>query len=287
MLAFIAAASLAVTPPIAFKRPISSDANWPGTKIVKQEGSQSIVLYIPRGWKPKRGERFSVHFHGPDWLSMQEMEARGGTNPLIHVSAGEGSTVYHNCVQPSGTLDRWLNSCLANLRQMGAPADVRVTKIDLSSFSAGYGAIRDLIREPSIFQRLDTVILGDSMYASLASDTGPRKVLPEHTEVWLPLAREAVAGRKTFVVSVSMVPTPAYASSWECLAALTSALGIPQVPVECPAAHDPNFPLLSVAERGRFFGWQYGGTGPDAHTTHARHLADIWKALQPATAPAR
>ena len=46
-----------------------------------------------------------------------------------------------------------------------------------------------------------------------------------------------------------------------------------------PAASDKDFPLLRRADAGNLHVWGYGGTNAQAHMTHVRHAADIWKAL--------
>lgn len=56
-------------------------------------------------------------------------------------------------------------------------------------------------------------------------------VQSDQIDCWVPFAREAVAGRKTFVLTHSQIPTSAYASTPECGAALVSALGLRLVPV--------------------------------------------------------
>jgi hypothetical protein len=38
-------------------------------------------------------------------------------------------------------------------------------------------------------------------------------------------------------------------------------------------------PLLQRADVGRFHVWNYAGTNAQAHLTHVRHLADLWRAL--------
>jgi hypothetical protein len=46
-----------------------------------------------------------------------------------------------------------------------------------------------------------------------------------------------------------------------------------------PATLDPDFPLIHRADLNGFHVWSYGGTDGQAHITHARHLADVWMAI--------
>ncbi|MCA9242137.1 MAG: hypothetical protein KDA37_18125 [Planctomycetales bacterium] len=49
-----------------------------------------------------------------------------------------------------------------------------------------------------------------------------------------------------------------------------------------PATLDPQFPLLTRADKGRLHIWGYGGDDLHGHLTHVRHIADIWMALDAA-----
>lgn len=51
------------------------------------------------------------------------------------------------------------------------------------------------------------------------------------------------------------------------------------------ATNDPEFPLRYRADAGHFHVWGYGGADAAAHTTHPRHLADVWLALNAVRAP--
>jgi hypothetical protein len=94
-----------------------------------------------------------------------------------------------------------------------------------------------------------------------------------------------VRGEKTFVLTHSAVPTMKFASTGDCAAALLALLGVPREPVSpgaLPATKDPDFPLRSRADTGQFHIWGYDGIDAQAHLTHARHMADVWMALDEA-----
>jgi hypothetical protein len=157
--------------------------------------------------------------------------------------------------------------------------------VDVSSFSAGYGALRELVKSPDYFKVIRRIVLLDSMYAAYddaPAKQGRRKPVAEQIEVWAPFARAAVGGQKTFVMTHSAVPTGNYASSSECATALLELLKVSRElvrPETSPATSDPEFPLQSRGDAGNFHVWGYGGEDAQAHMTHARHMADVWGAL--------
>jgi hypothetical protein len=71
-------------------------------------------------------------------------------------------------------------------------------------------------------------------------------------------------------------------------AALVLAVGgslEPVPPGSLAATKDPDFPLKLRFDRGNFHVWGYGGKDGQAHMTHARHLSDMWRAMNKAGAP--
>jgi hypothetical protein len=158
--------------------------------------------------------------------------------------------------------------------------------VDVSSFSAGYGAVRELVKSPEYCKIIRRIVLLDSMYAGLEPEekgSTNRRPLAAQIDVWVPFARAALRGEKTFVLTHSQVPTTTYASSSECAEALLQRVGGEARAVAAnsiPAANDPNFPILARTDRGGFHVWSYGGVDAQAHLTHARHMADVWRALE-------
>jgi hypothetical protein len=178
------------------------------------------------------------------------------------------------------------------LQQRGA-AGARIDAVDVSSFSAGYGAVRELVKSPEAFKMIRRIALLDSMYGGLEprrAENTNRVVLAEHIDVWMPFAQAAMRGEKVFVFTHSQVPTRSYASSAECAAALAAKLELKAQSAGTsafPSAGDPDFPLLNFVDANGLHIWSYGGVDAQAHMTHARHLADVWQALDGARTGSR
>src|SRR6185503_10812897 len=159
--------------------------------------------------------------------------------------------------------------------------------VDVASFSAGYGAVREIVKWPEYRQLIRRIVLCDSMYGSFAAGSTTRPAA-EHIAPWVDFAKMAANGEKTFVLTYSQVPTSNYASSSQCAAALIEAVGAARVIVprgSTPATLDPEFPLLTRADVRDFHVWGYDGADAQAHLTHVRHLADVWRALDAAGEP--
>lgn len=275
-------------PPPMPRRAIAPRENLPGTKFEIEDGDRKYTLFIPESEKRSEDVVLTIHFHSAQWHAIQEHLDRGLDGPLIAFYPGEGSSIYGRSFDDKERLGRWMARVLEELKARGWPSEARIAKLNFTSFSAGYGAVRALVQRPDVFKLLNRVILADSMYGSLTPEVEGRVPLAEHVEVWKPLAEAAIVGTKTFVVTFSQVPTPTYASSSEMGTALVRRVGGTISLVEkgsLKATEDPEFPLLARFDQGSFHVWSYGGEDGQAHMTHARHLADIWKALDRSGAP--
>jgi hypothetical protein len=216
---------------------------------------------------------------------------RGAKNPLLVFALGEGSSTYRAPFEDTNRFARVLAMIEAELQRRSGLTNARIDAVDVSSFSAGYGAVRELVKVPEYFKIIRRIVLLDSFYGGLESQKNGstnRVPLAEHIDVWVPFARAAMRGEKTFVVTYSEIATTSYASTFERAAALLQRVGVKAQAVATnaiPAASDPNFPLLTSADSDGLHVWSYGGTDAPAHLTHVRHLADVWAALDVAARP--
>jgi hypothetical protein len=233
-----------------------------------------------------------MHFHGGIWFVIDEHLRRGLNGPLLCAALGEGSTVYRKPFEDRQRFSRLIQRVESEVNRhyrRGSPC--RVSAVDISSFSAGYGAVREIVKSPQYVRVIRRIVLSDSMYASYEGEATSKptsRPAREHIEPWIAFAKEAADGNKTFVLTYSQVPTQSYASSALCAAALCDAIGVPLRAVPAgsdPATLDPNFPLQMRADQRGFHVWGYGGSDGQAHMTHARHIADVWIALDQAGMP--
>jgi hypothetical protein len=156
------------------------------------------------------------------------------------------------------------------------------TSIALSSFSAGYGAVRSILGQPENFRRVDTVILADSLHASYAGDAAAARTadLAVDTSSLAPFfafAREAAAGRKRLWITHSEVYPGTYASTTETADAVLRHLAVPRHRVlkNGPAGMQQ----LSEAAAGNFHLAGYAGNSAPDHIDHLYGLGEIYGKL--------
>jgi len=266
--------SLAIEPPIMSPRSIAKPNSIPGETREITDREVKFVLYTPPGYVPRPAATLTIHFHGVAWFAIEEHRRRSLRGPLIAFHNGEGSSVYRRPFEDRARLSRWIELAEAAL-------GTRVSRIDLSSFSAGYGAIREIVKSPNYRKRVHRIVLADSMYAGFAPlypGSRTRRPAPADVEPWREFAKLAARGEKEFVLTHSQVPTETYANSVACARWLSQMVGA-RPSLVSRQDDDPRFPLLTRVDVGGFHVWGYGGSDAPAHVVHARHIADVWKAL--------
>jgi hypothetical protein len=204
-------------------------------------------LFISPRVDAKRPVPLLIHFHGAPWLIEQHVALHLPRAALITVNLGAGSSAYRRPFE-----ERELFQNL--LREAGEELHLQRgwSSISLSGFSAGYGAVREILRRPEYFALVNNVLLLDGMHASyspegrLLADGGT--ILASDVDPFVNFALEAVAGssplagmrtttsggavtgRKTFVVTHSEIFPGAYASTTECAEYLLAQLGLTRRP---------------------------------------------------------
>jgi|GEM_PF-4656889 len=217
---------------------------------------------------PDGGYDLLVHFHGAE--PVRKMITPLGLGIVIAVfDIGTLSGGYDRAFAAPGTFDAMLASISREVSiETNHPA-ARPRNIVLTSWSAGYGAIRRIIAPGR--DDIDAVVLIDSLYASHASGTDEPD--PAELAPFAALARSAARGGPIFVVTHSSVPTNGYASTVDTATFLLRDVGLDAALDEPPQA-DP-FGLIRAKDRNHFFVRGYAGGDAAAHCAQLRLLPDM------------
>lgn len=184
---------------------------------------KGAVLFVGPKLKADQPVPLIIHFHGVSWLMEYHIAKHFPKAALITVNLGSGSRVYGT---PFSQPEMFQNLIDEATRELGAKSSW--SSITLVGFSAGYGAIRAILRHDVNFQSVDNVLLLDGIHASYVpegkrlADGGVIKA--DDLDSYIKFAREAVAGNKKFLISHSEIFPGTYASTTECVDYLISTL---------------------------------------------------------------
>jgi hypothetical protein len=229
------------------------------------------TLFIPAAARPPLA--LVVHFHGGTWLP-EVAAARVGRTAVISVQLGSGSGVYAKPFADAQLLPRVLSAAEA---KSGGP----FSSLTLTAWSAGYGAVREILKVPALYARVDRVLLIDGMHTGYIGDkpgTGPSQesqLDPEGLQVFLQFARDAVAGRKQMIVTHSEIFPGTFASTTETSDWLLARLGLVRKPV---LKWGPmGLQQLSEARAGHFVLVGYAGNSAPDHVDELHALPEFLK----------
>lgn len=279
------------------------------TGVPKRDVAAQAVLFLPEGWHQTiRGWEtttatlpLTIHFHGSPWWAVEEHARRGARNPLLACYFGEGASMYERPLKQPGKYQQLIASSITEAVKHGAPSQLEFRPVEIQSFSAGYGAVREVLKDAQAVRDISRIVLADSLYASMTTESlhatrtipepradGTTETIPagpkdDQMAGFVSFAREAAAGRKEMLIAHSTIVTPTYCSTLETAQYIAEALNLESVDVPegaLPAADAVQaFPLAARADRGGLHIWQYTGTTPQAHMAIARTIADFHFAL--------
>ena len=264
-----------------------SDSTRPHPRVARDEvpGRRAALsigtLYLPPGFSAARPFPLLVHFHGAPWLIEHHVHGRWTAAALVTVQIGSGSRVYAEAFADPARFHALLEEVSMKVTELtGKPA--RRGSIALSSFSAGYGAIRAILGHAEHGAIINTVILADSLHASYRGDpSAPRAAdLPvddASLEPFLRFAEDAAAGRKRLWVSHSEVYPGTYASTTETADALLRHVHLPRRPLL--RTGPVGMQQLSEMQRGGLYIAGFAGNSAPDHVDHLYALGEVYKRI--------
>lgn len=237
-----------------------------------------IELWLP----PKAGRGGTVdlviHFHGAAWLPHQAVAGLKAPTVAAVLTLGAGSGVYDRSYREPAAHDSLLAAIGAAVRA-SLGTSTRIRRVTLSGFSAGHGAIRQILRHHG--ERVDAVLLLDGMHTSYVPEGQPMAsggtLDTTNLTAFAAYAREAAAGRRRFLISHSEIFPGTFASTTETADWLVAAVGIPRTPVLHWGPR--GLQQLSVARAGRFTVQGYAGNSAPDHIDQFHAMPELLRQL--------
>src|ERR1700691_5526620 len=116
---------------------------------------------------------------------------------VITVMAGAGSGSYVQLFKDPQTFPQLIAAAQA-------ASGITFSEIDLGGWSAGCGALRQILSDPASYDRVHRVLCIDGVHAGYVNGTpGPQESLLEvqNLDSWLRSGRDAIADRKRLIIT--------------------------------------------------------------------------------------
>jgi hypothetical protein len=186
------------------------------------------TLFLPDGAKVRSTMPLYVHFHGAAWLSEWSVGQRDAKAPVLTVHLGAGSGVYRKAFEDPGKFAALLDEAAHALSQQSPP---HFRPVVITSFSAGYGAVREILRNHDNWSRIDGIVLIDGLHTGYTTGDKPGPIETEPMQPFVDFAKEAVAGRKHMLITHSEIFPGTFASTTETADYLLQQLNLKRNPV--------------------------------------------------------
>jgi hypothetical protein len=231
----------------------------------KREKLDIGTLYLPPGLGSR--PELLLFFHGEPWIA--EVAAARHKVAVISEVAGNGSAVYSKLFEDPRRFPQLV-------KEAEAKAHRRFARVILGGWSAGCGALRQILKSPESYARVNSVICIDGVHTDYAEGKpGPLEssLGDQNLQVWLHLGRDAMAGRKRFLLTHSEIFPGTYASTTETADYILKQLGVRRRAV---LKWGPmGMQQLSEASRGKFLLLGYAGDSAPDHVDQLQSLP-VW-----------
>jgi len=233
----------------------------------RRETLELGTLFVPAKLKVKATLPLFIHFHGGKWLP-EVAAAKEGHRAVLSVQIGAGSARYADAFGDPQRFGRIIQEIETRLA-------TRVSPLVLTSWSAGTGAIREILKSPESYSRVAAILIIDGMHTGYVSGKpGPEEsqIETDKLEVFVRFARDAVAGRKQMIVTHSEIFPGTFASTTETADYLVSQLALHRSAVLRWGPMQTQ--QLSQARAGNFLLIGYAGNSAPDHVDQLHSLPE-------------
>jgi hypothetical protein len=254
----------------------------PGTvRSFTGPAARTVDVFVPDAVPRTGAVHVVVHFHGASWLPHQAVARADSTAVAVAVNLGAGSAAYERPFAAPAAFDSLLDGVTREVAAVTG-AEPRIGSITVSAFSAGYGAVRALLREPRHFARIDALLLLDGLHTSYVPEATPladggaldtMNLVPFRA-----YAREAAQGSRRLLITHSEIFPGTYASTTETADWLIRELGLRRTAV---LQWGPRgMQQLAETVAGGFTVRAFAGTTAPDHIDHLHALPELLRAVR-------
>ncbi len=179
-------------------------------------------IHLPANFNPgEKPYRLFVHLHGSSKVVIENFNKVGVNGILISLQLGSLSSPYRIAFSDQNYFQTVIDTTLIILRDSIAGFEWKdYERLYITSFSAGYGGVREILKNEKYYDRINAVILSDGLHTDYISDIDstnecklPNLLLLQD---FLRFTKDAVKGKKEFIVTHSEIFHGSYSSTTEC-----------------------------------------------------------------------
>lgn len=228
--------------------------------------------FVPELLRGKRPIPVLVFFHGGAFIP--EIAAEQNRMACVSVQLKSSSTGYAKAAAAEASLP-------ALLEPLESACGARVDRLVLGGWSAGCAGVRALLRQPPVRERFWGAILIDGIHAGYRTGApGPldSDLETADLDLWVEVARDAVAGRRRMLVTHSEIFPGTFASTTETADYILRQLGVKRRAVLRWGPMETQ--QLSEARAGGFLLMGFAGNSAPDHVDQLHSLPAYLRLLR-------
>ena len=227
-----------------------------------------------------------IHFHGSAELVRDALLESGLSAALLNMERPGLSAKYEREFVDPKSFERLVSHCMKILTaKTGQPQALHApTRLMVSSFSAGFGAVREILKQPYALKSIDYVTMIDSLHAGFVEQPHrqvfKRIIDAELLASFVTYAKLAVAGKKQLLLTHSAVRPDGYASTTEVADYLLAT--VKAKTSSCSEEFHDLWPPQRCMRAGGLTVVGYLGDTAHDHIEQLQHMRDFfafWKRL--------
>jgi hypothetical protein len=250
---------------------LHADTNQPGVNYDLSDSlglseGQYVRVFLPAGIIGTTEPRIPViiHFHGSNDVMEEQISALKNGAVLCTVHLGNLSGPYRNYFSDRAAFRKILHHLNGVLAKSGMDYGERKPELILTSFSAGYAAVREILLDEGYFDTVRAVLLADGLH----TDSDPL-LMEQQMRSFLRYAQDAQKGKKIFYITHSGIQPPGYAGTTGTAEYLIEHTEGRRIAVSVSDTIGERHYEYSA---GNFIVWGYYGETGEDHMKHLRGM---------------
>jgi len=223
---------------------------------------QFAQLFIPDYYEaPDDGQITLIfHFHSATWAAENIVYRARKNAVLFNIHLGALSSPYRNYFSNYSRFQTILDKILQVLTTHQIIENPQINRLIITSFSAGYAGVREVLKSPAYYNKIDAILFADGLHA-----TSNASIMQDQMEDFLQFAKDARDQEKVMLITHSSIPTPGYESTTSTANYLINGIGSER---EAYSATDEVGTQDSRCDTGYFHLKGYLGETAEDHLKH-------------------
>ncbi|MEN8194709.1 MAG: T9SS type A sorting domain-containing protein, partial [Bacteroidota bacterium] len=251
---------------VSYSQGVSKGVRIDLTSKLDLASGQFAQLFIPDYFSAGDSGKYLLvfHLHSASWAAEDEVYKSRTNAILFNIYLGGFSSSYQNYFVDQNKFYIILDLVRTELNENNIIENPIVKNLIITSFSAGYGGVREILKNETYYLKIDAITLADGLHSNLEES-----LMREQMKDFLRFAKDASNSKKIMLLTHSNILTYTYANTTETSDYLINNIGTTRNSVNISDAIGMQY---SIADTGKFHVKGYRG---DTAEDHMKHLYNM------------